>query len=181
MKKFKYTILLLLIVLTTKLYGDIIIVKPTRAKICTKITNLKEFPDLKVIGVFDCVALSKSKKAFRIKNNSCIKVHKSCPVSLYVVKSDYYKQHDLDEIDWDNNKNVQKLNISIKDKYFKSSDYRSAIVELNLANHKDSIYYLYKSKLIYKYKNRRKDLVKVFKDDVDPFKPISVKTGHAPR
>jgi hypothetical protein len=183
MKRLRYSILFLLVVLTTRLHGDIIIVEPTQSKICTKITNLKDFPELVVVGLTDCVTLPKSKRTFKVKNNSCIKVHKSCPVSLYVMDLDYYKQNDLEEIEWDKDSNVQKLNISIKEKYFNSFDYSSATVDLNLANYMDSIYYLYKSKLTYKYKydseNPKADSVQYFEDDVDPLKPISVKTENA--
>ena len=183
MKRLRYSILFLLVILTTRLHGDVIIIEATQAKICTKITNLNDFPEIVVVGLTDCVALPKSKRAFRVKNNSCIKVHKSCPVSLYAMSMDYFKEHDLDEIEWDKDSNVQKLNISLKEKYFNSYDYSSATVDLNLAHYKDSIYYLYKSKLTYKYKydseNPKADSVQYFEDDVDPFKPISVKTEHA--
>lgn len=185
MKRLKFTLILLLVVLTNRLHGDVIIMEPTSAKICSRISNLNNFPNLVLIGLTDCVTL-KSKKAFRIKNNDCIKVQKSCTVLLYVMNLDYYKQHKLDEIDWDTDKNVQKLNLSIKEKDFNSYDFSSVTIDFNLANYKDNVYYLYKTKMTYKYKYNAKqiksDSIQYFKDDVvDPFKPISVKTEHAAR
>ena len=99
---------------------------------------------------------------------------------------DYYKQHKLDEIDWETDKNVQKLNLSIKEKDFNSYDLSSVTIDFNLANYKDNIYYLYKTKMTCKYKydaeKTKSDSIQYFKDNVvDPFKPISVKTEHAPR
>ena len=185
MKRLKYILILLLVVYTTRLHGDIIIIEPTSAKICSRITNLNNFPDLVVIGLTDCVTLE-SKKAFRIKNNDCIKVQKSCSVLLYIMKLDYYKQHKLDEIDWNTDKNVQKLNLSIKEKDFNSYDFSSVTIDFSLANYRNTVYYLYKTKMTYKYKynadQTKSDSIKYFKDDnVDPYKPISVKTEHAPR
>lgn len=185
MKRLKIALIFILAVFTNRLHGDIIIIKPTSATICSRITNLNNFPDLVVIGLTECVTL-KSKKAFRIKNNDCIKVQKSCSVLLYVMNLNYYKQHKLDEIDWDTDKNVQKLNLSIKVKDFNSYDFSSVTIDFNLANYKNTVYYLYKTKMTYKYpydaEPTKPDSIQYFKDDVvDPFKPISVKTEHAPR
>ena len=184
MKRLKYILILVLVFYTTKLHSDVIIIEPTSATICSRITNLNDYTDIAVIGLMDCITL-KSKKAFKIKNNNCIKVQNSCQVLLYVMKLDYFKQHDLDEIDWDNDKNVQKLNLTIKEKDFNSYDYSSVTIDFNLANYKDTVYYLHKTKITYKYKydteQTKPDSVQYFKNDVDPFKPISVKTENAPR
>src|SRR5690606_26744384 len=124
----------------------------------------------------DCITL-KSKKAFRIKNNDCIGGQKSCEVLLYVMKLNYYKQHELDKIDWISDKNVQKLNLSIRAKDFNSQIFRSLTIDFNLAKFQDSIHYLYKTKMVYKYnaQQNKPDAIQYFIDDVDPFKPISVK------
>lgn len=184
MKRLKYITILLLLFFSTRLYGDIIIVEPRTAWICSKITNLNDFPDLVVIGVMNCITFN-SKTAFRIKNNDCINAQKSCQVLLYVMKLDYFNTHDRNEIDWDNDKNVQKLNLSIKETDFNSQNFSSATIDFNLAKYKNTVYYLYKTKITYKYKYDAKqtkpDSVQYFKNDVDPFKPISVKTEYAPK
>jgi len=45
MNRYKYALILLLAVLTIRLYADIIIVQPSPAKICAKIINLTDFPE----------------------------------------------------------------------------------------------------------------------------------------
>ncbi len=182
MKKLKFLLLIPLVLLTTKLHGDIIIVEPKPAKIYVRITNLNKFPDIAVIGLSDCLAVSRSNKAFRIKSNSYLKVNKACPLSLYMMKMHYFKQIELDNIDWDKDKNVQKLNLTIKAKSFITTDYNSLDIDFNLASKDKTIYYLYKTKMTYKYQDERPASVKNFEDNVvDPFKPISVSTEYAPR
>lgn len=160
MNRFKYPILLLIIILSTKLYGDIIMIKSKPAKTCTKITNLKDFPELVMIGLADLIPFSQSKKAFRVKNDSCMEAHKSCPISLYVMNLDYYKQQDLDDINWDNDHNIQKLDMLIENMYYDSDCFSSVVLDLNLANGEDSTYYLYKIKSTYNYKHDPKNSTK---------------------
>jgi len=182
MKRLKYLLLIPFAFIATRLHGDIIVIEPQPADICVKLTNLNEFPDIAVIGLSDCFALSKSNKAYRIKSNSCLKVYKPCPLSLYVIKLDYLKQNDLDKINWDKDKNVQKLNLTVKAKSFNTYDFSSVEIDFNLASKNGTIFYLYKTKMTYKYENERPDSVQYFKNDVvDPLKPISVSIEHGPR
>lgn len=182
MKKLKILLLIPLVLFTTRLHGDIIIVEPKPAKIYVRIINLNKFPDIAVIGLSDCLAFSKSNKAYRIKNNTSLKVNKACPLALYIMKMDYFKQIDLDNINWGKDKNVQKLNLTVKVESFITSEYNSLDIDFNLACKNKTIYYLYKTKMTYKYQDERPASVKNFEDDVvDPFKPISVSTGYAPR
>ncbi|MDD3787147.1 MAG: hypothetical protein PHO94_00445 [Petrimonas sp.] len=180
MKKLKYLLLISLALFAAKLYGDVIIVNSKPAKICVKIKNLNEFPDIVIIGVNDCFTFSKSQKAYRIKSNNCLKVNRACPLSLYIVKKDYLRMKDLDLIDWKTDKNVQKLNLTVKTKSFQSSTYSSVYIDFNLARRDGTTFYLYKSKMSYKYQNDRPDSVQFFTDEtVDPLKPISVSTENA--
>lgn len=161
--------------------GDIIITGPTPAKICVRINNLNDFPDIAVIGLSDCVALSNSNKAYRVEPDSFLKVYKSCPLSLYVMKVNYLKNVDLDKIDWNKDENVKKLNLTVNANSFNSNDCSAVIIDYNLASFKDTTLYLYKTEITYKYKDKRPDAVQSFKNDADPFKPISVSTKNASR
>ena len=103
-------------------------------------------------------------------------------MSLYVIKLDYLKQNDLDKINWDKDKNVQKLNLTVKAKSFNTYEFSSVEIDFNLASKNGTIFYLYKTKMTYKYENERPDSVQYFKNDVvDPLKPISVSIEHGPR
>jgi hypothetical protein len=178
MKRLKYILILLLAVNSAGLHADIIMIENPKAMIYSRITNLNDFPDVVVVGVTDCVTLN-TRKASRINHNQFIEVQKPCTVSLYVMKSDYFNNNKLDKIDWDNDKNVQKLNLSLSERDFNSNTFISATVDFNLANHQDSVYYLYRTEMAYKYKidsrRTKPDSVLHFKDDVNPFTPITVK------
>ena len=163
MKRLKYLIIILLALFATRLHGDIIIVKTTQNKIYVRIKNLNEFPDIAVIGLSDCIAFPKSNKAYRVISSSRLEVNKSCPISLYVVKLDYLIQKDLDEIDWNKDKNVQKLTLSVKANSFNTYNFSSVEIDFNIASQNESIYYLYKTKMTYKYQNERPDSIQYFK------------------
>lgn len=180
MKRLKYLLLIPLALFTGRLHGDIIITKPTPAKICVRIKNLHEFPDMAVIGLNDCLAFQNSNKAYRVDSCSCLKINHACPLSLYALKIDYFNRIDLDKIDWEKDKNVQKLNLTVKAQSFNTTQYRSLEIDFNLACRHDTVFYLYKAKTTYQYKNSRPDLVQHFKDETeDPFKPISVSIKNA--
>lgn len=186
MKSLKYLLIIPLALFATTLHNNIIITEPEPAKICVRIPNLDEFQDVVVFGRYDCVAMSKSKKAYKMEPNFIAEGNKTCPLSFYVMKLDYFKQKSLDEIDWDNDKNVQKLNLTVKANTLRSYDFSALEIDFNLACKDGTTYYLYKSKLTYKYRysnpfrNGGADSIQTFKDDiVDPLKPISVTTRDA--
>lgn len=179
MKRYKYALILLLAVLTIRLYADIIIVQPSPAKICAKIKNLNDFPEIVIVGYSDCLALSKSNKAFAVKSNSCLKMYKTCPLALYAVEKKYLKKIDLNKIDWHKDKNVQKLNLTINAKEFNTFDFSSLEVDFMLERYNDTTLYLYKTQMTYKYKAERPDSIQYFKKEVDPFKPISISIKRA--
>jgi len=179
MKRLKYLLLFSFALFTGQLHGDIIITKPTPAKICVRIKNLHEFPDIAVIGVNNCLAFSNSNIAYRVDSGSCLKFNQTCSLSLYALKTDYFNRIDLDKIDWEKDKNVQKLNLTVKAQSFSTSQFRSLEIDFNLACRHDTVFYLYKAKTTYQYKNSRPDLVQHFKDETeDPLKPISVSIKH---
>lgn len=181
MKNLKYLLFLPFVFFATGLHGDIILVDTTPAKICVRIINLNKFPDMAVIGLSDCLAFSNSNKAFRIKNNSCLNASNACPLTLYVMKTDYFNKIDVNTIDWGRDKNVQKLNLTINAKSFYTRDYKSLDIDFNLAI-RNNTYYLYKSKMTWKYRDERQDSIKHFNNNAaDPFKPISVPRENEPR
>jgi hypothetical protein len=69
----------------------------------------------------------------------------------------------LDEIDWNKDKNVQKLNLSVKANSFNTYNFSSVEIDFNIASQNESIYYLYKTKMTYKYQNERPDSIQYFK------------------
>ena len=179
MKRLTYFLLVLFLIISPSLNSDVILVKPNSVphtnEVCVRINNLNDFPDLALVGVWDCYALSNSDKAFRVMSYSCINATKTCPILLYAMSLDYFKTVDLDEIDFDDNKNVKKLNLTVKDNLRNTNLYSFIYVDYNLARYKDSTLYLYKTKMTYKFDDRRPDSIKNFNNDVvDPFKPISV-------
>ena len=116
MKRVKYAIVLLLTILTVSTHGDIIIVEYSPTKICVRITNLKDYPDIEVIGVGDCKASFSKPKVYIADSTSCIEVHKACPLTFYAVKKDYLSEKGIENINWKKDKNVMKSDMTITGK-----------------------------------------------------------------
>ena len=182
MKRFKFLVIVLFVLFvlfSANSFGDIIITSPNSARINVRINNLNDFPDVAVVGLIDCVALSKSNMVYKVESGDFLMLHRSCPVSLYVMKATYLEDVDLNKIDWAKDKNVKKMNLTINGNTFNSKDYSSLFIDYNLACYKDTTFYLYKTMTTYISRNKQQDLVQSFKNDVDPFKPISVSAKNA--
>ncbi len=173
MKRLAYFLLVLILIISPSLNSDVIVNLP-EAKICAKINNLNDFSDIVLIGVWDGIALLNSNKAFRIESNSCINAKNTCPILLYAMSLEYFKTVDIDEIDFENNKNVKKLNLTIKIVSFDVYKYSAIDIYYNIALYDATTIYLYKSKITYKYRSERPDYVQYFKNDLKPFKQILV-------
>ena len=83
MKTLKFILVLFLFVITARLSGDIV-KKHTQPQIRVMITNLDNFPDIAVIGLSDCLAFSRSNKAYIVKSGSCLQIYQACPLTLYL-------------------------------------------------------------------------------------------------
>ncbi len=173
MKRLTYFLLVLFLMVSPSLNSDVIVHFP-ETMICVRISNLNDFSDIVLIGVWDCLALSNSKKAFRIESNSCLNATKTCPILLYAMSLEYFKTVDINEIDFEDNKNIKKLNLTIKAVSFDVYKYSAIDVYYNIARYDATTIYLYKSKITYKYSDNRPDFVQYFKNDLKPFKQISV-------
>jgi len=95
MKKVKYVVVLLLAILSVRTYGDIIVRGPS-PYVCIKITNLKDYPDIAVVGVSESLADFSYSKVDIVNSNSCIEVHRACTLTFYAVKTDYLKEKGFD-------------------------------------------------------------------------------------
>ena len=113
MKSLKCLLVVVFVLLAGKVQGDIITIDPNDAKISVSICNLSDFPDLTVIGYRDCVSLSNPEKVFKVDSLSSLHGSEKCPLTFYIVKSKYLKKNKLEKIDFENDKNVQKLNLII--------------------------------------------------------------------
>ena len=128
MKKFKCTLLLFLTVLTINSYGDVIITQRQPVKICVKINNLTDYPDIVIIGINDCLAASMSKKAFIVVPDSFLVIHKACPLKLYAVKKSYFEKKGINKIKWGKDKNVIESNIIFSENVLEEIENKGEIV-----------------------------------------------------
>ena len=133
MKRIKYTLLAFLAILTIKVYGDIIpeYYYPS-VKICVKIENLEDYPDIAIIGLSDCVAIFFKPKANTVDTNSCLEVQKACPLTFYAVKKDYLREKGIENINWKKDKNVRKSDVTVIAKKTRVSSGTEAL-EMNFA------------------------------------------------
>jgi len=91
-RRIKCTLLLVFAIYTISVYGDIIIVEYSPNKICVRIENLKDFPDIVIVGVSDCFSVFSKPKVEIIDTRSCLKVPKTCLLTFYAVKKDYLEK-----------------------------------------------------------------------------------------
>jgi hypothetical protein len=113
MKRGKYLLLLVFAIVTISVYGDVIIFKNPHAKICVKIENIGDYPDMVIVGVSDCLSVFSKPKVDIIDSTSCLEVHKACPLIFYAVKKDYLEKKGIKKINWKKDKNVRKSDITI--------------------------------------------------------------------
>jgi len=115
MKRVKYAIVALLVIFAVRTYGDVIIHQREHSplKVCVKITNLKDYPDIEVIGLSDCITVFSRPKVNTFNSHLYVAVHKACPLTFYAVKKDYLKEKGIKNIHWEKDKNVRKADVSV--------------------------------------------------------------------
>jgi len=117
MKKVKYVLFGFLTILSISVYGDIIINTFSPAKVCVKIENLDDYPDLTIIGFSNSLAIfSKPIIVNIIDSDSSLEVQKALPLTFYAVKKEYLKEKGIENIDWKRDQNVRKSDITINAK-----------------------------------------------------------------
>lgn len=162
MNRFRCVLLVFLFVSTCNLFGDII---PTRytyppAEVLITIENLDEYPDIVVVGVSNCPSISGSKKAYIIEPGVSLKVHKSCPLTIYAVKKDYLEKKKLGKIKWNKDENVIISNLTVTRTTIDPDRAVNAIrMHFRIAGFNDEEMVLYNSSLIYKYTGGLPDVV----------------------
>lgn len=187
MKSLKCLLVVVFVLLAGKVQGDIITIDPNDAKISVRISNLSDFPDVTVIGYRDCVSLSKPEKVFKVDSSSSLQGSEKCPLSFYIVDSKYLKKNKLEKIDFENDKNVQKLNLIVIAEISTTYDYTSIDVDFSLSR-KNGSYYLYNSQTTYLYQkelvqypdrnvHQEKTVIKHEDKIVDPLEPLYVKVN----
>jgi len=158
MKRVKYAIVLLLAIFTIRTYGDIIIVEYSPTKICVRITNLSDYPDIAIIGFSDCFATLP--KVNIVDSISCLEVRKACPLTFYAVKKDYLIEKGIKNINWKKDKNVMKSNMTFTGK--ETTWYQNVgTMELNLyiAGFKENSMVMYQKSSTLKFKNDKPDIL----------------------
>jgi len=112
MKRAKYILLLVLTILTVRIYGDVILVehKYPLSRVFVKIGNLNEYPDIEIVGLSKSLALFSKMEAYVFDSTSCVEVHSASPLTFYAVKKDYLKKNKIKNITWEEDENVRKCN-----------------------------------------------------------------------
>ena len=165
MKSIKFAILLVLIILTGNSQGDIIVTKtiPTSHQI----TNLKDFPDVTFFAVYNSanfISFSRTPKIEKLVEDRSIGPGgylASSSAEIYAVKNKYLTGKKNEDIDWHDKRNVMKSNIVIP--YYFDNIGQSELKDIRLIENKytiagfnDSMLVLYKSEVIYKFKDFQK-------------------------
>jgi len=163
MKRVKYTLLLVLAISAVRVYGDVIITSYSPSMVLVKIDNLKEYPDIQIVGLGDYLTFSASNRVDMIDSSSYIDAFRISPIAFYAVKKSYIEKVGIDIIDWKKDKNVIKSDVSIRPSV-KSSKPNLESVEIHysiVGFYKKSMV-MYRSAQIIKYKDGRPDSVERF-------------------
>ena len=173
MKKIKYTLLLLLAVFTVESYGDIIIVSYAPKKICLKIENLHDYPDMAIIGVGAYSTFPMSSKVDMVDSCSCVDIAVVNPAAFLAVKKKYLEKTGIDKIDWKKDKNVAKADIKLNTNMFKfrTPTVESVEIYYKIVGFDKKSMVLQPTSLIIKYNNGDPDSVKII-DSKDDFSKL---------
>lgn len=165
MKSLKYSILLVLTILTINTQGDIIISK-TGTVNKHRIINLTDYPDITVFAVFKDEDLPQYAhmgftRVYQERNGVIMK-HIHCSAKLFAVKKEYLKNRDDKDIDWEDKKNVISSNITILSDYDKTAlkGIREVEHTYEIVGFNDTTMVLHKTKQVFKYWEKKADLVK---------------------
>ena len=173
MKNLKFLLLLLVTITSISSFGDIIITKSFPNRICVKVNNLNDFPDIAVIGVSECLAPFTKDQVDIIDSISCLNINKLYPFTFYAVKKAYLEKKGINNINWKKDKNVKKSNVAINPDDFKHVDWNAKIdvVELHLDiagyDKDEAAFIFYLSKRIVKYDRNIPDDVKTYNFEGD--------------
>jgi len=166
MKKANILFLLLIVVYKVGTYGNVIIVDTaTPTKICVKIANLANFPDIEIVGVASCNAVLSKPRVDIFDANTCIDVHKACHLSFYAVKKDYLKEKGIENINWKTDKNVMKSEMIVRaSNYAKHHIQNVNVLEVNLiiAGFTENLMVMYVSSHTNKFNNGKADEIQEF-------------------
>jgi len=164
MKKLRFPILLLLLVICVRIHSDVLYSKPIQpAQICASVQNLSNYPNIALIGFTEGFALSKPNVVFNIKSGSYFMIQIYNPITLYAVKMEYLEKMGIHGIDWKNDKNVMKSNLTISAKSFKVKPLIYMVkLDYRIAGFTDSTIVLYKYAQTSCFSNGKPDLIQKY-------------------
>jgi hypothetical protein len=163
MKRVKNVLLMCIAIFSIKVYGDIIITSYSPSKVLVKIDNLKDYPDIQVVGLGDYLTFSASNRVDMIDSSSYIDAFRITPIAFYAVKKNYLEKIDINETDWKKDKNVKKSDISIRPSVKSTKpNLESAEIHFSIAGFNKKSMVMYRSAQTIKYNDGRPDSVEHF-------------------
>jgi hypothetical protein len=173
MRTIKLSLFISLLLISKIACGDIIVVSPKKVDVCIKISNLAEYPNIVLIEYVDHAVLLNSKRAYKIKSNDCLEGNNISSAYVYAVKKEYLVNKDIKNIDWSNDNNVLKTNLTIKGTSFLTNEsIRSVEQFYRIVGFTDTSVVLFKEKQVIKYTDDRSDSTNTFiyKGDISKLK-----------
>jgi hypothetical protein len=150
--------------------GDVIPPNAHYVVKCVKITNLNDYPEISLIGdVRDAGGFDFS---YIISSTAClVKGYKFNQFTVYAVSNNYLAGKDIDDVDWTNDKNAFKSNISIEPYagYYANSNPTDSIDQFyKIMGFTVSSVILHKWKEITRFNNEKPDSVILYSYEGDP-------------
>jgi hypothetical protein len=169
MKTYNQLLMVLFLFVSKIAYGDIAPSSNSNAStqhyvtVCTKITNLNEYPEISLLGYVKSYVGS-SFHTYEVSLNQCLtKDYKYNTLCLYAVKKTYLEGKDISTMDLPNDKNAVKASIPLDpaDGYYVagSNPLISEEYFYKIIGFTETSFVLYKWKVVNKFNNGQADLV----------------------
>lgn len=150
-------------------FGDVIPSNAHYVEKCVKITNADDYQDISLIGVI--FSVGGDNDCYLISSSMCLyKGYKFNAFYVYAVSNNYLAGKDIQELDWNNDKNAYRSCIDINPYYgyIADSNPLSAVEEYyEIMGFTDTTVVLHKWKEINKYNNGTPDSVTAFEYEGD--------------
>ena len=158
MKPSKLPILLLFIFIYSSVQSDIILTKDyVRINTFFKLTNPDEFPEYTIVGFKNLKIGKPAPVPFQIKSNEYYSSEFIEPVTYAAVKKSYLEGKDINDIDWQNDKNVLKHKSILKSgDYARSSTIENLKIDYKIVGITDSEIIIHRSAEAYEFKDKNK-------------------------
>ena len=164
MKTYSQLLMLIFLFTSRSVLADLIPGNAHYVSKCVKITNLKDYPEISMIG-FERTPSGQNNQVFSISSSCIALMYKYDKLTIYALKKTYLEDKDISVLDLPHDKNAVKTSIPIYP-YFGYVSNSNPLVSMEeyykIVGFTDTSVVIYKWQEISKFNNGQKDQFKTF-------------------